>query len=411
MLLFVFPFLLLNSAFAAMNLKEAFEAARVNMETLKSADAVINQKIARKNQAISVGLPNIAGVGSHTWIDRPHINPGVSSAFTLTKQYTGAIRVQQAILRGGVIAAYQLSKEDILLAQFQKDASEINLYQLVINAYYSLYAAQVDLVILDELVKYSRDRVKELKGFTDVGRSRRGELVQAQSQLLSAESDYQNGIQVLNQAEETFEFYTNTRPKELTPPSDVPKELSALPEYINKMRTRPDIMAKIQTIKVAEKQVDVSKGGHMPSLDFIGNYYITRTGVLQTSKWDVGLAVTIPLFQGGLIINQVKESVEKKRVAELDASQTVRAAERDLAILYQNHFQIQDRLATMKDALVRAEEGYKLNKRDYSFGQNTNLDVLQSLNLYIGTKRAYTTLTSMAAMTYKNLEASTGVLP
>jgi outer membrane protein len=170
-------------------------------------------------------------------------------------------------------------------------------------------------------------------------------------------------------------------------------------------------MATQQQVKLAESQVEISKGAHYPSLDLIGNYYLTRTGILATSDWDLGLAVVIPLFQGGGVQAAVRESVQMKNVAVLDSSQTLRIAERDLAVNYQNYVQIHEQLNTLKLALEKAEEAYKLNRRDYQYGQVTNLDVLTSLNLFIETKRSYQNLYSLAHMAHKNLEASIGVLP
>ncbi len=398
------------SSQAAPNLKEAYLAARMNMETLKRAKAQVEQKEERKDRALAAMLPTLSGVGTYTRLDAPDL-VGVNPAFVLTKQYSAALRVQQPLLRGGSIAAYKLAKEDILLSQFQKNASDLSLYQLVINAYYTLYMAQVDLSNLEELMKYSKERVRDLKERTHLGKSRRGELIQAEAQLLTSEAQYQQGRITLQQAGETFEFYTRLKPDPLPPLPPLPEKLEAITAYQEKVKARPDIMARVQQIRVAERQIDISKGSHYPSLDLTGNYYLTRTGILSTSDWDVGLAVVLPLYQGGGVEAAVREAVEMKRVAELDSSEGLRAAERDLTILYQNYDQIHRQLDTLKAALNKAEEAWRLSKRDYHFGQVTNLDVLQSLNLFIETKRSYNNLQSLAHMTYKNLEASIGVLP
>ncbi len=395
--------------FAATTLKEAFTAARLNMENIRRADAVVDQKQEREKRARAAILPTINGVGAYTRIDPP-AGAG-ANPFLLTRQYSAAIRLIQPLLRGGSLAGYQFAKEDLLLAEFQKNATDLNLYQLVISAYYNLMVAQNDRKNLQELQKFSKERVKELKERTAVGRSRRGELVQAEAQLLTADSQVQQGAINLQVAEKTFEFYTNIPAGELATPADLPKELASLQEMINKVRSRPDIMAANQQVKLADKQIEISKGGHYPSLDLIGNYYLTRTGILATSDWDLGLAVTLPLYQGGGVQAAVRESVNLRTMAQLDSAQILRAAERDLAVNYQNYAQIFEQLNTLKLALEKAEEAYKLNRRDYQYGQVTNLDVLTALNLFIETKRSYQNLSSAAHMAYNNLEASIGVLP
>lgn len=403
-------YLISSMAIAApMTLKDSFEAARRNMETLKRADATISRNEETEDRAKATILPNVSGVGSYTRIDPP--NAAGNSPFLLTKQYSAALRLTQPLIRGGSIAAYQMAKDNVLLARFQKDASELNLYQLVIGAYYNLYIAQIDVENLKEFMKLTKERVKELRERTAIGRSRRGELVEAEAQEKSSESQLQQGLIALQQAEVTFEFYTQMKPGEIAAMGNVPKLQMSSQEYLNKIKTRPDILAVNQQVKVADRQIEVSRGGHYPSLDLTSNYYFTRTGVLATSDWDVGLAVVVPLYQGGSVQAAIREAVQSKRIAELTSSETTRVAERDMMINYQNLNQLMVQLEAVKGAYTKAEEAYKLNKRDYQYGLVTNLDVLQSLNYFIESKRTYNTLSIMAHMNYKNLEALTGVLP
>jgi outer membrane protein len=407
--LIFFSCLVSVGAEAALSLKDSFEAARLNMETIKRAEAQLSQSEEQKNRARAAVLPTISGVGSYTKIDPPAA--AGANPFLLTRQYSAAIRLSQPLLRGGTVSAYQLAKENILLARYQKDATEINLYQLVINSYYNLVIAQMDVKNVEELLKFSKERVKEIRERTTIGRSRKGELVEAEAQLHIAESQYQQTLITLQQAEKNFEFLTNKKAEGLVIDKIVPELRSPVEEYLSKIKGRPDILAAHQESKVAGKQIDIAKGAHYPQVDLTSNYYIDRTGILATSEWDVGFAVVIPLFQGGGVQASVREAVEGKRIAELRSSEVERAAQRDLAINYHNVLKIQEQLKSLKEALKKSEEVYRLNQKDYRFGLVTNLDVLQSLNVFIETKRSYDSLLSIAQLNLKNLEALTGVLP
>lgn len=397
-------------SFASVSLEEAFMSAKKNMETIKRADAEVGQADARKKVARSAFLPTISFEATDTRIDQPSLG-NVNSAFLLTHQYSVGMRLRQPLIRGGVLSGFQLRDEEFLLAQFQKDFSHISLYQLLINSFYSLYQAQVDLENLEKLQKLSSDRLKEIQSLARVGRSRQGEVVQAETQLLTAKAQYEKGLQTLKEAQENFAFYTGEKEAKLVKGGNLPKSLQDFSFYSDKLNSRPDILALNQQLRVAGKQVDVIKGGHLPTVDLVGNYYFDRTGILQTAKWDVGVQVSMPIFQGGSVVSQVKEATEAKRVAELSASEQLRQAKTNLAIFYQNYGQIRAQLETLKSALKKAEEAYQLNQKDYRYGQVTNLEVLQSLNLFIDTKRSYDSLDILAHMTYKNLEASAGVLP
>lgn len=406
---FIFFSLFAGQSKAAITLKESFEAARMNMESIKRAESVVNISEEQKIRARAAVLPTINGVGSYTKIDPPAA--AGASPFLLTRQYSAGIRLNQPLYRGGSVSAYQLAKENILLAKFQKEATEINLYQLVINAYYNLNIAQIDVKNVQELTKFSRDRVKEIRDRSSIGRSRKGELVEAEAQLFKAESQYQQSLISLQEAETSFEFYTKMKPGEIIVPAESPQVSASLEEYLIKVRSRPDILATRQQVRVAERQVSIAKGGHSPSVDLTGNYYFDRTGILSTSEWDVGVAVVIPLYQGGGVSAGVREAAEAKRISELTSSETQRAAERDLAINYRNLELLQEQIKFLKGALNKAEEAYRLNKKDYQYGLVTNIDVLQTLNTFIETKRSYYSLVAIAHLNYKNLEASTGVLP
>lgn len=397
-------------SFASVSLEEAFISAKKNMETIKRADAQLGQADARKKVARSAFLPTISFEATDTRIDQPSLG-NVNSAFLLTHQYSVGMRLRQPLIRGGVLSGFQMRDEEFLLAQFQKDFSHISLYQLLINSFYSLYQAQVDLENLEKLQKLSTDRLKEIQSLARVGRSRQGEVVQAETQLLTAKAQYEKGLQTLREAQENFAFYTGEKNVKVIQNGHLPKSLQDFAFYSDKLNSRPDILALNQQLRVAGKQVEITKGGHLPTVDLVGNYYFDRTGILQTSKWDVGVQVSMPIFQGGSVVSQVKEATEAKRVAELSASEQLRQSKTNLAIFYQNYGQIKAQLETLKSALKKAEEAYQLNQKDYRYGQVTNLEVLQSLNLFIDTKRSYDSMDILAHMTYKNLEASAGVLP
>lgn len=403
--------LLLSISFVAnaTTLKESFEAARLNMESIKRADQGIVQREEQKGRAKAAILPTISGFANYTRIDPPAVT-GLS-AFTLQKQYSVGVRLTQPLIRGGVLGALNVANENILLAKFQKDATELNLYQLVIDAYYNLQILQTDLKNIVSYLALSKDRVAEIRARTKIGRSRKGELVEAEAQYFIVESEYQKRLIELTQIEKNFEFLTGMTPQEVQPLTEVPNINGSLEAYLSKLSSRPDILAAQQQVKAADYQVTVAKGGHYPNLDLVGNYYVDRTGVLATSEWDAGIVLSVPFYQGGSVLAATREAVALKRISELTARETVRTAERELAIVFQNFLQIQEQLKSQKNAMLKSEEAYKLNKKDYQFGLVPNLDVLQTLNVYIQNKRSYDTLYAMAHMTYKNLEAATGVLP
>jgi outer membrane protein len=216
---------------------------------------------------------------------------------------------------------------------------------------------------------------------------------------------------VLQNAQKNFEFFTNINPEKIVIPETIPDLKGAVSEYFSKIKTRPDILAAAQQVQVAGKQVEIAKGGHYPQVDLVSNYYLTRTGILETSEWDVGVSIAVPLFQGGSVQSQVRQAVQEKRIAQLTGQEAIRVAERDIAINYQNLIQIKLQLKSLKEALKKSEEGYRLSQKDYQLGLVTNLDVIQSLNVFIETKRSHDGLVALGNLNFRTLDALTGVIP
>lgn len=393
-----------------LTLKEAFESSRKNMESIKRARVLTEAAKEQKVQARAGLLPTVSAVGNLTRIDPPS-DANVNRAFTLTKQYSAALRLNQPIIRGGAISALKLANEQILLTKFQEDSTELNLYSLIIDAYFSYFQALTDRENLKQLEKFSRDRVGELSSRTKIGRSRKGELVQAEAQLLTASSQLEQGEISLAAARENLAFYTGIEKiGELRslPELNEPQRMDSL---LQKLKERPDLKASQQEVQIAERRIQIAKGGHYPQLDFVGNYYIDRTGVLASSDWDAALVVNIPLFQGGSISSQVREAASQKSAASYQFQQSLRNAETNLRILFSNFRLISDQLKTLKKGVKKAEEAYNLNKRDYQNGLVSNLDVLQSLNIFIESKRNFDQLFLEAHKIQKTIEASLGELP
>lgn len=402
-------FILCFEAYGITTLKDAFKSAKLNMESLKRADIQIKQSEELKNQAKGAILPTLSIVGSYTMIDPPN-NAG-QSPFLLTKQHTAAIRVQQPLMRGGSFAAYQFSKENILLSKFQKDATEINLYRLVVSSYYGLIAAKKDVQNVQELLNYSNERFKEISSRAKIGRSRRGELVEAQAQLHIAESQYQQSKIALNAAEKNFEFYTNLKPDSLEESTFPIVSIKSLEIYLSKSNSRPDLLASEQNTRLADEKIKIARGAHLPQVDITSNFYLNRTGILATSEWDIGVSVSIPLYQGGVAQSSVREALHVKRMAQLQNNENFRIARREIEVMYQNLILQTEQIKSLKEALKKSEEAYRLNNKDYQFGLVTNLDVLQSMNMFVETKRNYDRLVSSAQLNLKDLEALSGVIP
>jgi outer membrane protein TolC len=404
-------FFYISSAVASVpeGLKKLHELAQKQSETVQIADSRADQASERKSRAGGTLLPSVTARYSYQEIDPP---PGSRSPFTRLNQYSALVNLTQPLYRGAAYPAYSFSKIDLEMQERLRDQAGLGLWQTSAQVFYNLWIAQNDLNSVKKLRDYSDERVKELRERVRVGRSRKGELMQAEAQLASVEADVSKAQYNLQSAQENLEFITGVAHSPVFGSLPLQIESTAsLGEYLQKSLQRPDLKAKSQEVLMADKQIEIAQAGHQPNVDLTANYYGLRTGILEKSKWDVGVQVSLPLYQGGTVVAQSREMISKKREAVLGHEQLKREIDRDVKILWQNVHSIDLVIEDLKRAYARSEATYSENKKDYRYGLVTSLDVLVSLNDYINTKRSLERAILERELTFIQLKVASGEAP
>jgi len=390
-------------------LKALHDLALKQSELIKISKSSVEQAQERHSRARGTLLPSLTARYSYTEIEPL---PGADSAFRRINQYSALINVTQPIYRASAYPAYSFTKVDMELQRRLLDQQGLGLWQTVSEAYYGLWMATNDLESVKQLEKFSEERAKELRERVRVGRSRRGELMQAEAQLSGVKADRTRAENALKAAQETVDFLVgSSHSLSFGVLPDAKQELSPVGEFLQRANLRPDIQASAQQIQLTEKEISIAKAGHQPTVDFTANYYFERTGILQDSDYDFGVQVSLPLYQGGTVVAQTREAAERKRSNVLAYERLRREVERDVRILWQNLSGLDQVVIDLKEALKKSEATYQENKKDYRFGLVTSLDVLVSLNDYIDNRRSYERALLEREMLSLQLQLVTGVTP
>jgi outer membrane protein len=407
----ILSLLIIASGFTAVpeGLKQLHAEALKQSEMIKMSESRTEQARERKSQAIGTLMPQIAGRYDFTEIDPL---PGPPSPFRRINQYTAAVGVRQAVYRGDAYSAFSFARLDIDLQKRLREQEGISLWMDVAETYYGLWRAKTDVDNVKKLKEFSQERVKELKERVRIGRSRKGELMQAEAQLSTVDADLARAENAVKEAERRVEFLAG---KALDPQfGPLPETIEKTPNvgvFLEKIHQRPDIKARAQEILMADKMTDIARAGHQPTIDFTANYYLLRTGIVEESEWDLGVSVSLPLFQGGTVLAATSEAAERKREVVLAYERLKRESERDITILWQNANTIEQILKDLKLAVEKSKSTYDENKKDYRYGLVTSLDVIVALNEYISTKRGYESAVIDKELTNLQLQLVVGETP
>ena len=405
LLITVFSWQLIGGQAFALTLKDSYESALKTNQLDNINNAVIEQSVEVRKENRAKYVPTISARG--TYLKQDNVN---------VDQKTIGLNLAHTIYRGGRDSLLvESADKNIAIALSQKMTDRLSLYLNVIQAYYTYFLNLNDYKNLQLLKKQSADRVDETGKRVRVGRTRRGELLQAQAQLASAEAQIFNGRGLLQESEERFYRLSGlSRGGDIfTETIEVPADVRPLQDYLDLSARRVDVKNRELKVDLADLDVSQSKAQFLPTLDLASNYYFNKRNstTFRDSKWDVGLTLNFPLFEGGANTARVRESVQKKEQAVYALADFKKSLEIDISTRYEVYRRYLDQVKAYDLAMEKAKNSYEETLRDYRLGLVSNLDVLSSLNLYLDSKRNSEKTKIQAMMNLKMLEAAAGVLP
>lgn len=377
-----------NQSWAALTLKEAYKSAKEKNELIKISQSKTKQAEEKIQQTDTNFYPKVNLIGNYTRLGLPEVSKNPSND---EKNHYIKLNATQSLFKGlKDVYSSQSAKNDMLSQKEQENDTRYNLYSSVAQYYYSILALESDLKNLEEQKELLSARVKELTDRVKIGKSRRADLLSAQAQLASTEAQIQNTKSQLETTREGFSNLTslaNNTSLDLLP-LNFPK-YETLETYLTQIENRPDIISLKKQMESLSQLKDAAKASRLPTLDLAGNYYVDRSGATRPSKWDVGLTLSLPLYEGGVISSQIREALEKQNEKSLTLDQARKDAEKEIKTYYETLVANQKQLQAFSEAIQSAQAAYQEHLKDYRFGLSTMLDVLQAQNSYLDSKKSY----------------------
>ena len=390
-----------------LSLKDCFKAALKRSEVLAAQQELVVQAEENYHRAWAAILPSVNSSYSYLHRNAPGLTSSGNTSSS-TGQQTLGVSVGQPLFRGFRDFAALDATKDLITAQEQaRQWAGTQLYRDVAQAFYARLSVEKDLESLaDELELYQK-RVKELQARVTVGRSRTTEVLTVQSAQAILKAQREQVLGQLDVAKEVLAFLTGLdQDVQFNDTEAVPSIIGSLDSYQADVNNRPDILAAQKNVEAFKKNVSVAKGAYLPSVDLIGNVYADRPDFHKNGAWNAEIAVTLPIFTGGLISSNVKTAESQKRQSELQLSQVQRLASEEVRTLHHDFKSDLAQLAALQDAFKISEENYKANVKDYELNLVTNLDVMQALMTYQDTERSLDKVRYLVKIDFSQLEAA-----
>ncbi len=389
------------------SLEDCITYAIENNITVK--DATLNKNISEVDysKAKSARLPDLFGSASQGFSSGTTIDPitsdyvsdeihntnlGINSSMTLFKGNQLSNQIKQNKL---------LLEQSTLLEEEAKNSIVISILETYLQTLYS----KEGIAIAQNNLAASEKEVIRAKSRLDAGSFALSDYTEAQSQaatnkynVIAAKNDYAQNIITLKQLLElspleTLEIETIDENMDL-----INLELNKEAIYTNALEYLPEVEASKANIAINEKELDIAKGGYLPTLSLIGSLGSGYTSINDNTFGDqldvnfnqkLGLSLSIPIFNR----NQTKAAVQTATINIEKAQLQKQSIEKDVIkkveTAYQNAVSSQEQLIAAEASQDAGEQSYNLAQKKYELGALSTTDLVISQNTYTNAQQNY----------------------
>lgn len=396
-----------NSTSKIWSLQDCIDYALENNITIK--DAELDKSIARIDykEAKSSRLPNLFGSASQSFSHGNTIDPitsnyvsdeihstnvGISSSVTLFQGNQINNQVKQNKL---------LLNQSILQEEVEKNSITLNILETYLQALYS----KESITIAENNLEASEQEVLTAKARLDAGTIALSDYTEAQSQaatnkynVIEAKNDYQQYILELKQLLELSPF-EDIEIETIDENMDlVNLQINKEEVYNNAIEFLPEIQASNLNVAVNEKELDIAKGGYLPTLSLTGSVGTGYTSINDSTFSDqfdvnfnqkIGLSLSIPIFNR----NQTKSDVQTATIniekARIQKQTTEKEIYKKIETAYRNAMSAQEQVVAAEASKEAALQSYKLAQKKYELGDLSTTDLVISQNTYTNAQQNY----------------------
>jgi NodT family efflux transporter outer membrane factor (OMF) lipoprotein len=382
-----FPRLAWWTALGDPQLDALIAEALAGTPTLDAADARLRQAIAQAGLADSMRKPNVGAGAQYSGIRIPE----TVAPDPLGGSYKGAILLTLNFkydpdFWGGKRAKWEAALGQARASEVDAQAARLLLASNIATTYVVLSQAHAahDVAIAEQarashLLELSRQRAAA--GLDSQLPSR-----QAESSVASARQQAQAAVQQIDAARNALATLLGkgpdrgmeiSRPILLTaPPPGVP---AVLPSEL--LGHRPDVVAARWRVEAAQSGIQASKAAFYPTVNLSGMIGLASGGLSDLLGTDAlliqgGPAISLPIFDGGGLRNQLAKSDADYDLAVASYNQTLVGALREVADALQAARALDARIESAREAGGAAQAAWQLAQARYHGGLGTQLDVL-----------------------------------
>jgi outer membrane protein len=382
-------FLAGSSQARADDLLSVYQLAEQSDPQYQGAIAAHSAALEVAPQSLAVLLPDLSLFGDVSW-NRFHDRrpqPGEKET-THSKNQVYAARLRQSVYHRDRFI--QLAQADNRVAQADAEliAARQDLILRTATRYFLVLGAMDNL----DFVGADKDAIartlEQAKQRFEVGLTAITDVYEAQARYDVAVSDEINARKLLDDTREALRELTGEIPgavEILKPeiPLLAPEPADTEQWVSTAIEQNPLLLASRAATEAARQEIQVQRSGHYPSMDLVADYSrnnIQFGGVVPQERNDsaIGIEVTMPLYQGGLVSSQTRQARDLFTQTQEEQVQQRREVERQARDNYRGVLAEISKVKALKQAVLSSEKALEASEAGFEVGTRTIVDVLDS---------------------------------
>lgn len=403
----------ISNSQSRMSLDDAIRIALQKNTSLKQIDNNILTFESSKRAAFGNFLPTLSASGSWDWTRNENaasvmsiagFNFDIPESTTESRTFSLGVNSNIVLFDGlSNYAALSQSENNLESAVLLLERTKQEIVFRTISLYYSIVEIEQILNVRTEDVKQQQKTLETIEERNRLGAVTLADVYQQQVQLGNAELEVIRAQNSLESAKsnllfflgldvlEEYEFSKDlTSDEKLRIKADVEEDLKAISELVTQaLSYRKDFIGKQLDLESAFDGITIARSGHFPRLTGsagFGSSANTFDNLLDSKRYNAGFTLSIPIFSGFRVSNQVQFAEVRAMNTELELKDLERKIKQDIQQSLLDLQAVKKALLVSEKNVTAAEENLKIEREKYALGAGKLLDVLIANTFYTNAK-------------------------
>ncbi|WP_276839842.1 TolC family protein [Anaerovibrio lipolyticus] len=280
-------------------------------------------------------------------------------------------------------------------AELEYERTKQNIRNTVSGDYYYILKCRSEVEVYQESVNNLQAHLDNVNAKLRAGvvaqkdvLSSEVSLAEEKQKLVTAVNDYHVAVATFNN-DVGLPMETETNPREQL---EYEKYAFTLPECDEYAKLhRPDLFQKEFNLRQKKAEMEAAKSGMRPKLDAgvsrnIGGSSAFKTDSVTSDSWTAGVALSWDIFDSGITSAQVNKKKAAVHRAEAELKDKLNNVRLEVRTAYLNMQAAEENIGTMREALEKAQEDYRIEVVRYNAGVGTNLEVMDAQDKLVSAK-------------------------